>query len=59
MLTLVIESEYLAKRVEKALEGFEPFDNGEITINKRDDDETYELCLGEESLDDVVAILDE
>ena len=58
MLTLVIHSEELADRIEKALEGFGPYDNGDIGLNPRDDG-TFELCLGEESIDDVVADIEE
>ena len=58
MLTLVMHSKDMAERVKKSLVGFEPFDNGEIEINDREDG-TFELYLGTESLDDVVADIED
>lgn len=58
MLTLVIHSQELADRIEKALVGFEPYDNGDVGINDREDG-TFEIYLGEESLDDVVVDVEE
>ena len=58
MLTLVIESEAQKERIEKALTGFLPFDMGEIEINDREDGQ-YEIYLGEESENDVVAYLED
>ncbi len=58
MLTLVIHSEDMAERVKKSLKGFELFDNGEIKINDREDG-TFEIYLGKESLDDVVADIED
>lgn len=58
MLTLVMHSKELADRVEKSLVGFEPFDSGEIEINDREDG-TFELYLGQEGFDDVVADIED
>lgn len=58
MLTLVIHDENLAKRIEKSLAGYEPFEDGSIYLNDREDG-TYELYIGEESQDDVVVDVEE
>ena len=59
MLTLTIETPEAAERIAKALEGYEPYDSGELTIYQRDDDGTFEICMGEEGPNDVVAVLEE
>lgn len=58
MLTLVIHDQQLADRIDKALEGYEPYDNGQMYINDREDG-TFELYIGYESINDVVADIEE